>query len=114
MSKYDEYDIKGDGILYGKTNGGKESTPLYKIATMNFHNPQELYQYKDGYYVETAESGRPVVSKAEITSGMLEISNIDFKANATYYKEAQMQMELSNKLISSYKQLLQNALQLLD
>ena len=114
LGKYDEYEIKGDGILYGKTNGGKEATPLYKIATMNFHNPQELYQYKDGYYVETAESGRPVVSKAEITSGMLEISNIDFKANATYYKEAQMQMELSNKLISSYKQLLQNALQLLD
>ena len=114
LGKYDEYEIKGDGILYGKTNGGKEATPLYKIAVMNFHNPQELYQYKDGYFVETAQSGRPVVGKAEITSGMLELSNIDFKANATYYQEAKMQMELSNKLISSYKQLLQNALQLLD
>ncbi len=114
LGKYDEYEIKGDGILYGKTNGGKEATPLYKIAVMNFHNPQELYQYKDGYFVETAESGRPVIGKAEITSGMIELSNIDFKANATYYQEAKMQMELSNKLISSYKQLLQNALQLLD
>ena len=114
LGKYDEYEIKGDGILYGKTNGGKEVTPLYKIAVMNFHNPQELYQYKDGYFVETAESGRPVIGKAEITSGMIELSNIDFKANATYYQEAKMQMELSNKLISSYKQLLQNALQLLD
>ena len=114
LGKYDEYEIKGDGILYGKTNGGAEATPLYKIAVMNFHNPQELYQYKDGYFVETAQSGRPVVGKAEITSGMLELSNIDFKANATYYQEAKMQMELSNKLISSYKQLLQNALQLLD
>ncbi len=114
LGKYDEYEIKGDGILYGKTNGGKDATPLYKIAVMNFHNPQELYQYKDGYFVETAESGRPVIGKAEITSGMLELSNIDFKANATYYQEAKMQMELSNKLISSYKQLLQNALQLLD
>lgn len=114
LGKYDEYEIKGDGILYGKTNGGKEATPLYKIAVMNFHNPQELYQYKDGYFVETAQSGRPVVGKAEITSGMLELSNIDFKANATYYQEAKMQMELSNKLISSYKQLLQNAMQLLD
>ncbi len=114
LGKYDEYEIKGDGILYGKTSGGKEATPLYKIAVMNFHNPQELYQYKDGYFVETAESGRPVIGKAEITSGMIELSNIDFKANATYYQEAKMQMELSNKLISSYKQLLQNALQLLD
>ena len=114
LGKYDEYEIKGDGILYGKSNGGKDATPLYKIAVMNFHNPQELYQYKDGYFVETAESGRPVIGKAEITSGMIELSNIDFKANATYYQEAKMQMELSNKLISSYKQLLQNALQLLD
>ena len=114
LGKYDEYEIKGDGILYGKSNNGKDATPLYKIAVMNFHNPQELYQYKDGYFVETAESGRPVIGKAEITSGMIELSNIDFKANATYYQEAKMQMELSNKLISSYKQLLQNALQLLD
>ncbi len=114
LGKYDEYEIKGDGILYGKSNSGKDMTPLYKISVMNFHNPQELYQYKEGHYVETAESGRPVVGKAEISSGMLEVSNVDFTANAQYYAEAKAQMELSNKLISSYKQLLQNALQLLD
>ena len=114
LGKYDEYEIKGDGILYGKTAGGKQVTPLYKLALMNFHNPQELFQYKEGYFVETKESGKPVIGKAEITSGMIELSNIDFKANATYYQEAKMQMEMSNKLISSYKQLLQNAIQLLD
>lgn len=114
LGKYDEYEIKGDGILYGKTEGGKDSTPLYKIAVMNFHNPQELFEYKERFFVETPESGRPVIGKGEVASGMLELSNIDFSANATYYQQAKMQMELSNKLISSYKQLLQNALQLLD
>ena len=44
LGKYDEFEIKGDGILYGKANNGKDSAPLYKLAVMNFHNPQELYQ----------------------------------------------------------------------
>ena len=26
-----------------KANNGKDTAPLYKIALMNFHNPQELY-----------------------------------------------------------------------
>lgn len=113
LGKYDDYEIKGDGILYGKSNGGKDTTPLYKIATMNFHNPQELFQIKDGQYIETENSGRPVIGKGEIRSGLLELSNIDFKANITYYQQAKMQMELSNKLVSSYKQLLQSAIGLL-
>ena len=29
LGKYDEYEIKGDGVLYGKSNNGKDSTPLY-------------------------------------------------------------------------------------
>lgn len=114
LGKYDEYEIKGDGILYGKNNNGRDMTPLYKIATMNFHNPQGLWQFKEGYFAQTEESGNPVIGRGEIRSGLLEMSNIDFKANITYYQEAKMQMELANKLISSYKQLLQSALQLMS
>lgn len=113
LGKYDDYEIKESGILYGKSNGGKDVTPLYKIATMNFHNPQELFQIKDGQFIETEASGKPVLGKGEIRSGLLELSNIDFKANITYYQQAKMQMELSNKLVSSYKQLLQTAIGLL-
>jgi len=114
LGKYDEFEIKGDGILYGKTNAGRDATPLYKIATMNFHNPQGLFQYKEGYFAQTEESGQPVIGRGEIRSGFLEMSNSDFKANINYYQEAKMQMELANKLISSYKQLLQSALQLMS
>lgn len=113
LGKYDDYEIKESGILYGKSNGGKDLTPLYKIATMNFHNPQELFQIKEGQFIETEASGKPVLGKGEIRSGLLELSNIDFKANITYYQQAKMQMELSNKLVSSYKQLLQTAIGLL-
>ena len=51
MGKYDEYEIKEDGTIYGKADGGKRSVPLYKIATANFHNPGALYEIKQGYFV---------------------------------------------------------------
>ena len=45
-------------------------------------------------------------------SGLLEMSNADFKANISYYQMAKVQMDVSNKLISSQKELLQEALRL--
>lgn len=114
LGKYDEFEIKSDGVFYGKTNGGKESTPLYKIAVMNFHNPQELFEFKQGQYLETQYSGKPVVGRGEIQSGSIELSNIDFKANATYWKEANIQMNISDKVMATYKKLLESAMQLLD
>jgi len=114
LGKYDEFEIKGDGILYGKSNNGKDTTPLYKLALMNFHNPQELFEYKQGQYLETEYSGKPVVGKGEVRSGLIELSNIDFKANATYWKQAQTQLDLSGKIMSTYKTLLQSALDLMQ
>ena len=114
LGKYDEFEIKEDGILYGKANNGKETTPLYKLALMNFHNPQELFEFKQGQYLETAYSGSPVVGKGEIRSGLLELSNIDFKANAVYWQQAQTQLDISGKIMSTYKQLLQSAMELLS
>ena len=114
LGKYDEFEIKEDGILYGKANNGKDCAPLYKLALMNFHNPQELFEYKQGQYLETEYSGKPVIGKGEIRSGLLELSNIDFKANATYWKEAQTQLDISGKIMSTYKQLLQSAMEMLS
>ncbi len=114
LGKYDEFEIKGDGILYGKANNGKDSAPLYKLALMNFHNPQELFEYKQGQYLETEYSGKPVIGTGEVRSGLIELSNIDFKANATYWQEANTQLDLSGKIMSTYKDLLQSAMDLLS
>lgn len=114
LGKYDEYEIKEDGILYGKANNGKDLTPLYKLSVMNFHNPEGLFEYKPGQFVETEESGKPVMGRGEIRSGLMELSNVDFKGNISYYQQAKMQLELSNKLISSYKELLQNVISLMS
>lgn len=112
LGKYDEYEIKNDGTIYGKADGGNRSVPLYKIATANFHNPNGLYEVKQGLFVETDESGKPVVGKGEIRSGLIEQSNIDFKANMADYQMAKVQMELVNALIKTNKDLLQSAMEM--
>lgn len=114
LGKYDEFEFKGDGILYGKSDGGKNTVPLYKLAVMNFHNPEGLYEVKQGEFIETEESGRPVIGRGEVRGGLLEMSNADFKANISYYQQAKMQLDVSNKLISTNKQLLQEVLQLIS
>ena len=112
LGKYDEYEIKNDGTIVGKAESGKKVVPLYRITTRNFHNSAGLYEYKDGWYLETEESGKPVLGCGEIRSGLLELSNADFKGNISYYQMAKLQMEVSNKLISSNKELLEEALRL--
>lgn len=112
LGKYDDYEIKGDGILYGKADKGTKTVPLYKIANKNFHNCQGLYEIKDGQFIETEESGSPVMGRAEMRSGLLELSNVDFKGGISDYQLAKVQLELTNKLISTNKQLLEEALKL--
>lgn len=112
LGKYDDYEIKGDGTIYGKADKGRRMVPLYKVAVMNFHNSQGLYEISQGQYVETEDSGKPVAGVAEVRSGLLELSNVDFKGNIAYFQQAKIQMELTNKLISSNKQLLEEALRL--
>ncbi len=114
LGKYDEFEFKGDGILYGKADNGKVKTPLYKVAVMNFHNPQALYEVNPGQFIQTEESGSPVIGRGEIRGGLLEMSNVDFKANLSYYQQAKLQITVSNKLISTNKQLLQQAIELMS
>lgn len=114
LGKYDEFEVKGDGILYGKADSGKVMTPLYKIAVMNFHNPQDLFEVASGQYIETEESGKPVIGRGEVRSGLIEMSNVDFKNNLAYYQQAKLQIEVSNKLIQTNKQLLQQAIELMS
>lgn len=112
LGKYDDYEIKGDGVLYGKADKGQKMVPLYKIANLNFHNPQGLYEIKEGQFIQTEESGDAVMGRGEIRSGLVEMSNVDFKGNISYFQQAKVQLEMSNKLISTNKQLLEEALKL--
>ena len=68
----------------------------------------------EGYYIETEESGKPVIGNAEVRGGLIEQSNVDFKANISFYQQAKLQLDLVNKLVSTNKSLLQSAMQLLQ
>lgn len=114
LGKYDEYEIQKDGTIVGKAENGKKVVPLYRITTRNFHNAAGLYEYKDGQFLETEASGKPLLGCGEIRSGLLELSNSDFKGNISYYQMAKLQMEVVNKLISSNKELLQQAMQMVS
>lgn len=111
LGKYEDFEFKGDGILYGKADGGKVMTPLYKIAVMNFHNPQALYEVKQGQFIETKDSGKPVIGRGEIRGGLIELSNASMSDNTNYYKMADMQMKIASAIVKSYNTNLQNILQ---
>lgn len=114
LGKYEEFEIKGDGVIYGKADKGKIKVPLYKIAVMNFHNPAEMTQVKEGYYIENEASGKPIVGRGEVRGGLLEMSNVDMKGEITYFQQAKVQLDMANKLVSTNKQLLEEALKLLQ
>ena len=114
LGKYEELEFKEDGVIYGKSDGGKYKIPLYKICIKNFHNPQELYQIADGQFMETKQSGKPVAGRGEIRSGLLELSNVDFDTDAVFYNQAQFQIKVAEQLMKTNKQLMQNILSVLE
>ncbi len=114
LGKYEGFEIKGNGVLYGKANSGKIKVPLYKLSIMNFHNPGEMTQVKPGYYIENEQSGKAVVGRGEVRSGLIEMSNASLRTNVTFFQQAKFQLEMANKLVTTNKQLLQEALKLLQ
>lgn len=114
LGKYDEFEFTGNGILNGKANGGKVVVPLYKLAIMNFHNAQGLYEIKPGQFIESEASGAPVIGRGEVRDGLYELSNIDLNNNMAYFQQAKIQLTLAEKLISTNKSLLQSAMELMS
>lgn len=112
LGKYDDFEIKNDGTIYGKADNGKRTVPLYRITTRNFNNAAGLYEINDSEFIETEASGKPLLGCGEIRSGLLEMSNADFKGNISYFQMAKLQMEVVNKLIYTNKELLEEALRL--
>ncbi len=114
LGKYEEFEIKGDGILYGKGDKGKIKVPLYKIAVMNFHNQGALTRLNEVYYTDNELSGPPIVGRGEVRGGLIEMSNVNLKEDIVLFQQAKVQMDMANKLISTNKQLLEEALKLLQ
>lgn len=114
FGKYDEYKVKGDGTVLGVSDKGKKTTPLYRIALVNFVNPEGLSMVENGMFVPTKASGEPVEGSGEIQSGLLEASNVGLRNTVNYLTAAKLQLDVTSKLINTNKQLLQESLRLIQ
>lgn len=113
LGKYEEFEVKEDGVLYGKADNGKISTPLYKIALINFNNPNELFEISDGQFIETEESGKAVIGNAQIKNKAIEASNVDFSMTSGWYQQAQFQLSIADVISKSQRTLLQEVMGLI-
>jgi flagellar hook protein FlgE len=114
FGKYDEYKIRSDGTVVGMANKGRTVTPLYKVALVNFVNPGALAQPEDQMFKPTAISGEPVEGTGEIRSGLLEKSNVGLRENVSFLQQAKLQLDVTAKLISTNKTLLEESLRLIQ
>lgn len=114
LGKYDEWKIEGNGVIYGKSDKGKIKEPLYKLAIVNFHNPEALTKPEENFFTANEHSGQPVSATAETRSGLLEKSNVDFRGNIHFLQQAKLQLQVTNKIISTNKTLLEEALRLIQ
>lgn len=114
FGKYDEFKVRSDGTVVGVADDGKESVPLYKVALANFVNPGGLSMVEDQMFVPSELSGEPMEGTGEIRSGLIEKSNVDIKDGVSYLQQAKLQIDITNKLISTNKTLLEEALRLIQ
>lgn len=112
--KYDEYKVQSDGTVVGVADNGKTVTPLYRVALANFTNAGALREVEEQMYVPSEQSGQPLAGKGEIRKGLVEESNVDMRANVTNLQQAKLQLDVTAKIISTNKNLLEEALRLIQ
>lgn len=114
FGKFDEYKVKSDGTVVGLANNGKNTVPLYKLAIVNFVSPESLSEVQDNYFIPNHLSGQPVEGTGEVRQGLIESSNTGLREIVNYLQQAKLQLDMTNKLITTNKQLLQESLRLLS
>jgi flagellar hook protein FlgE len=98
------------------TNG--TTTLLGKVVLADFNNPAGLLRSGDNMYQESANSGGAVLgfalegSRSQITSGALEMSNVDLAQEFTNMIVAQRGFQANSKVITTSDELLQELMQL--
>ena len=87
--------------------------PLGQISLADFDNPAGLVRTGDNMYTESGNSGNAVLgfalqgAQAEITSGALEMSNVDLAQEFTSMIIAQRGFQANGKVITTSDQMLQ-------
>jgi len=114
FGKYDEYKVRSDGTVVGLANEGRDVTPLYKVALVNFVNAGGLKEVEDYMFIPSPISGEPLAGTGEIRDGLLESSNVSSRDMVSHLQQAKLQMDVTAKLISTNKNLLEESLRLIQ
>ena len=111
------FSIDRSGLITGYFTNGVTS-PLGQVALADFNNPSGLLRIGDNMYQESANSGGPVVgfalegSQSQLTSGALEMSNVDLSQEFTNMIVTQRGFQANGRVITSSDELLQEVVNL--
>jgi flagellar hook protein FlgE len=111
------FSIDRTGIITGSFTNGV-NVPLAQIVLADFNNPAGLLRIGDNMYQESGNSGGAVLgfalegSQSTLTSGALEMSNVDLAQEFTSMIVAQRGFQANSRVITTSDDLLQELVNL--
>jgi flagellar hook protein FlgE len=111
------YSIDPSGVITGTFSNGM-SQAIAQIALSNFANPNGLTKVGGNVFSQAPNSGSPQVGTAEsggrgkLSSGFLEMSNVDLSTEFTNMIVAQRGFQANSKIITTSDEMLQELLSL--
>jgi flagellar hook protein FlgE len=113
----ENFSIDRTGLITGYFTNGTTS-PLGQIVLGDFNNPAGLIRIGDNMYQESANSGGAVLgfalegSQSQLTSGALEMSNVDLAQEFTAMIVAQRGFQANSKVVTTSDEMLQELMQI--
>ncbi|HSW31145.1 MAG TPA: flagellar hook protein FlgE [Longimicrobiales bacterium] len=117
MGDLERFSIDQTGTITGAFTNGVTLT-LAQIALADFNNPAGLIRSGDNMYQVSSNSGSPVLgfaregSQSSITSGALEMSNVDLAQEFTSMITAQRGFQSNARVITTSDEMLQEVVTL--
>ena len=117
MGDLERFSVDNTGTITGAFTNGVTLT-LAQISLTDFNNPAGLIRTGDNMYTVSANSGAPIMgfagegSQSTITSGALEMSNVDLAQEFTSMIIAQRGFQSNARVITTADEMLQEVVQL--
>ncbi len=112
-----DYAIGDDGVVTAYFTNGKRSS-IGRIGLANFKNPAGLQKTQENLFVDTANSGSPIIGKpgssgfSTLIPGSLEMSNVDLAKEFTTMITTQRGFQANSRVITSTDEMLQELVNL--
>ena len=106
-----DFAIADDGSIFGQFSNG-ESKVLGQVATASFNNPAGLQRQGDSNFIQTTNSGEPLIGAAGtgnrglLSAGTLEMSNVDLAREFTNLIIAQRGFQANSRVITTSDEML--------